>query len=41
MQLLITTDNIISVLVNSVLLLCDQGADIRPRQTGDVVLSVW
>ena len=40
-QLLITTHNIISVLANTVLLLCGQGTDIRPRQTSGVVISVW
>jgi hypothetical protein len=39
--LLITTDNIIPVLPNTVLLLCGQWADIEPRQTSGVVLSVW
>jgi len=40
-QLLITTDNIIPVLANTVLLLCGQGPDVRPRQASGVVISVW
>ena len=40
-QLLITPDNIIPVLASIVLLLRGQVEDIRPKQTSDVVLSVW
>jgi hypothetical protein len=40
-QLLITTDNIIPILANSVLLLCGQVPYIRPRQATGIVLSVW
>jgi hypothetical protein len=40
-QLLITTDNIKSVEANTVLLLCVQWADIRPRQTSGFLLLVW
>jgi len=38
--LLVTTDNIIPVLANTVLFLCCQVADIRPRPTNGVVLSI-
>ena len=40
-QLLITTGNIIPFLESSVLLLCGQLADIKPRDTNGVVFSVW
>ena len=40
-KLLITIDNITPVLANTVLFLCDQVADIRPRQTSGVMLSLW
>jgi hypothetical protein len=40
-QLPITTDNIIPVLPNTVLFLCGQGADFRPRQTSGVLLFWW
>jgi len=40
-QLLITTDNILPVLTSTVLLLCGHLADINPRDTNGVVLSVW
>jgi len=40
-QLLITTHNIIPLLAKTMLLLCGQEADIRPRQNSSVVISVW
>jgi len=39
-QLFITTDYIVLILPNTVLLLCCQVADTRPRQTDGVLLSI-